>query len=517
MILEVLLTMNRKFTTAILLYIVAAFLLLPFYIWNLKPDSIAYLSIAEKYLAGNFNDAVNGYWGPLFSWILIVPIYLEVNPLAATKLVSILLSIILFFIVRRSVKYYDIDVQLLEKLYFFIIPVFLYFTYWVVTPDFLIAVCILIYLNILFKEGYQDKILYGAFAGITGSMIYLSKTYGFIFFLIHFTVFSFLFLYTKPKQNRIRIIRNYVVGLLCFAFLSGIWIYIISNKYEELTYGTSGRYNVSLFGPETQGKQFGLDLGFNPPPNETAVSSWEDASYLEVKEWSPLNSVADFIYMIKLASKNTAEFLLFITAFSPLFLILLIVNFKRIRVKEISFYSLLTIILYSFGYIAINLETRYIWIVYILVLILSSMFFTQVTERFKFISNRKYLFQIIFLISLLLFPLYALQRPFKKYNELFSMSETLNKNYNIAGNVASDTSWTETNYLAYILDLRYYNEAKDNWTEEELIKNLKQYEIDYYFQWDVETSDIENENLREITNKKFKNLRIYKIDFEGAQ
>ena len=97
------------------------------------------------------------------------------------------------------------------------------------------------------------------------------------------------------------------------------------------------------------------------------------------------------------------------------------------------------------------------------------------------------------------------------------MSETLNKNYNIAGNVASDTSWTETNYLAYILDLRYYNEAKDNWTEEELIKNLKQYEIDYYFQWDVETSDIENENLREITNKKFKNLRIYKIDFEGAQ
>ena len=145
------------------------------------------------------------------------------------------------------------------------------------------------------------------------------------------------------------------------------------------------------------------------------------------------------------------------------------------------------------------------------------MFFTQVTERFKFISNRKYLFQIIFLISLLLFPLYALQRPFKKYNELFSMSETLNKNYNIAGNVASDTSWTETNYLAYILDLRYYNEAKDNWTEEQLIKNLKKYDIDYYFQWDVKTFDIENENLREITNKKFKNLRIYEIDFEGAQ
>jgi len=512
-----LLIANRKFTTALLLYIVAAFLLLPFYIWNLNPDSIAYLSIAEKYIAGNFSDAVNGYWGPLLSWIFIVPIYLGVYPIVATKLVSILLGIILFFILRRSAKYYHIDKQLLEKLFFFFIPVFLYFTYWVVTPDFLIAICILIYLNILFKDEYQDKILYGAFAGIAGSMIYFSKTYGFLFFLIHFTVFSFLFLYTKPKQSRIKVIRNYVVGILCFAMLSGIWIYIISNKYDEFTYGTSGKYNLSLFGPETQGKQFGLAVGFNPPPNETATSSWEDASYLEIKEWSPLNSVDDFIYLVSSALKISAEFLLFVTAFSPLFLILLILNLKRIKLKEISFYSLLTIFLYSFGYILINLETRYIWIVYILVLLLSAMFFTQVTERLKFISKRKYLFQVIFLISLLLFPIYALKRPFKKYNELYSLSETLNSNFNIKGNVASDTSWTETNYISYILGLRYYNEAKDNLTEEELINNLKQYDINYYFQWNTNDTDLLNKNLREITNKKIKILRIYKIDLEGTQ
>ena len=512
-----LLNANRKFTAALLLYIVAAFLLLPFYVWNLSPDSICYISIAEKYLAGNFTDAVNGYWGPLFSWILIVPIYLGVYPLVASKLVMILLSIILFFIIRRSAKYYNIDEQLLEKLYFFVIPVFLYFTYWVVTPDLLIAVCILLYLNIIFKDNYPDKLLYGILAGITGSLIYFSKTYGFPFFLIHFTVFSFLFLYTKPKPNRINVIRNYIIGLLCFAMMSGIWIYIISNKYEELTYGTSGRYNVSLFGPETKGVQFGLAVGFNPPSNETAVSSWEDASYLEVKEWSPLNSVEDFVYTAKLALENTTEFLLFITGFSPLFLILLIVNLKKIKFKEISFYSLLTIVLYSFGYILINLETRYIYLIYILVLLLSGMFFTKLMTKLKFVSSRKYLFQIIFLISLLLFPLYALQRPFKRYNKLFSMSDTLKNTFNIQGNVASDTSWTETNYLSYVLDLRYYNEAKDNWTEEELIENLKQYEIDYYFQWNMETPDIENGNVREITNDKLKNLRIYQIDFEGAQ
>ncbi len=512
-----LLIANRKFITALLLYIVAAFLLLPFYIWNLNADGISYVSIAEKYLAGNFEDAINGYWGPLFSWLLIVPIYLGVFPVVATKLVSILLCIILFFIINRSVKYYDIDEGLLEKLYFLFIPVFLYFTYWVVTPDLLIAVCILIYLNILFKGEYQVKILYGVLAGITGSLIYFSKSYGFPFFLIHFTVFSFLFLFTKPKQNRIKVIRNYVVGLICFAMLSGIWIYIISNKYDEITYGTTGRYNVSLFGPETQGKQLGLAVGFNPPPNETAVSSWEDASYLEVKEWSPLNSVNDFIYLVKSTLKNSAEFLLFVTAFSPLFLILLILNLKRIKIGKISFYSLLTIVLYSFGYILLNLETRYIWLVYIIVLLLSGMFFTQVTERLKFISKRKHLFQVIFLISLIPFPLYALHRQFEKYNDLYNLSNTLNIKYNIEGNVASDTSWMATNYLSYILDLRYFNEAKDNWNEEDLIENLKQYNINYYFQWNTDTPDIVNENLREITDKKIRNLRLYKIDFEGVQ
>lgn len=39
-------------------------------------DSTLYLDIAEKYLRGEFDDAVNGYWGPLLSWLLIPFLYL---------------------------------------------------------------------------------------------------------------------------------------------------------------------------------------------------------------------------------------------------------------------------------------------------------------------------------------------------------------------------------------------------------------------------------------------------------
>lgn len=42
-------------------------------------DGISYLEIAERYAEGNFAEALNGYWSPLFSWLLI-PVVALVAP-----------------------------------------------------------------------------------------------------------------------------------------------------------------------------------------------------------------------------------------------------------------------------------------------------------------------------------------------------------------------------------------------------------------------------------------------------
>src|SRR5687768_6759202 len=43
---------------------------IPGWRYQMNPDGVSYLSIASKYLAGHFGDAVNAYWSPLYSWLL---------------------------------------------------------------------------------------------------------------------------------------------------------------------------------------------------------------------------------------------------------------------------------------------------------------------------------------------------------------------------------------------------------------------------------------------------------------
>ena len=53
------------------LFLVLGFYLLNFYRYDLiNKDVISMISVARLYAAGNFTSAVNGYWGPLFSWLL---------------------------------------------------------------------------------------------------------------------------------------------------------------------------------------------------------------------------------------------------------------------------------------------------------------------------------------------------------------------------------------------------------------------------------------------------------------
>ena len=41
------------------------------YVYLLNADGTSYISIANQYWRGNWGQAVNGFWGPLLSWLLI--------------------------------------------------------------------------------------------------------------------------------------------------------------------------------------------------------------------------------------------------------------------------------------------------------------------------------------------------------------------------------------------------------------------------------------------------------------
>ena len=71
---------------------------------RLNTDAIAYMRVAEYWSSGNLGFAVNGYWGPLLSWLMVPFLWLGVGPLLAGKLAMLISSAVFFhgslFLVR---------------------------------------------------------------------------------------------------------------------------------------------------------------------------------------------------------------------------------------------------------------------------------------------------------------------------------------------------------------------------------------------------------------------------------
>src|SRR5258706_3649627 len=55
--------------------------------YEITPDGISYISVAQKYLDGNFSDAINGFWGPLLSWLLVPFLAVGIPSLLAPEVV----------------------------------------------------------------------------------------------------------------------------------------------------------------------------------------------------------------------------------------------------------------------------------------------------------------------------------------------------------------------------------------------------------------------------------------------
>lgn len=78
----IILKKNYVLIFILIIYLILGLFLLNFYQYILNSDGISYISIAQKYMIGDFNNAINGYWGPLFSWLMIPFLYFSLNPLS---------------------------------------------------------------------------------------------------------------------------------------------------------------------------------------------------------------------------------------------------------------------------------------------------------------------------------------------------------------------------------------------------------------------------------------------------
>jgi hypothetical protein len=237
-------------------YITLSFILVMYAVLNglifhyerLTGDSTLYLSIAEKYLSGDFKNAINGYWGPLLAWLLIPFLYFGSSHVFAINALNLIFGLLTTVGVWKLSYRFEINEKIRSIILLPLVPILLYIS--LMQPmDFLLVCLLVYYLNVVFKKDYPDRSSNAVKSGVLGALVYFSKPYGFPFFISHFLLINICHYFgNESPVNKKNVLKNLLIGFVLFSVLSGSWIFLISMKYNRVTFSTMGRGVFSVYG-----------------------------------------------------------------------------------------------------------------------------------------------------------------------------------------------------------------------------------------------------------------------------
>jgi len=251
--------------------------------WNrdvLNTDAIAYLRIANYFSAGEFDLAVNGYWGPLLSWLMVPFLKFGIPPLIAARLAMLVSTVIFAFGANRIMSLFGLSRR---SRVLGLVMVCLAAAVWGsqnITPDLLLAGLALVALSFTmpaFKE--QDSRAAG-FAGLAWGAAYLAKAIALPWAVLIIGSYSLI----QWRRRKAFLFSAAMIGA-GIAIVALPWITNISIKSGHLTFSTSGRIAHALAGPAGEVRYHPTFVTLHHP-KPGRLTSWENPVELPYHYWS---------------------------------------------------------------------------------------------------------------------------------------------------------------------------------------------------------------------------------------
>ena len=269
----------------------------------LNPDAVSYIDVADRYASLDLTNAINGYWSPLVSWLLTIPIALSFDPVVSFHYLNAVVawcSILVLYLLLRQIgteSFTSGAIALAAS-----VPI----ASWSIrslSPDLLFVLAILVSLLAMVRFTKAPTVKNAFIFGLSGSLIYFSKAFGlplFILAVAGYVVASFMATGSWDRQVYNR--RNISAFTLSLGIPAIAWIAALSLKYDQLMYSSSGTQNLWAISPlEKRGR--GLpDLVFFGD-----INFWYDPTNRSIPPWSPLDTWADFLYWTGRFRENLFE------------------------------------------------------------------------------------------------------------------------------------------------------------------------------------------------------------------
>ena len=212
-------------------------------------DAIAYLDIGDAYLRGDWSNAINAYWSPLYSWILGAVLRVA-SPSPAlefplVKLVNLALFVFAFvsFEVfwRRVMAFVeDVNDAPLPRWAAMVLGygVFLWTSLTFIgvsvdTPDMLVAAFTYLAAAAVLQLRSRATLASSVALGAVLALGYLAKA----------ALFPMSFVFLAVAATATRNVRSTLVAAATFALISAPFVTAISNAKGRPTFGDTGRLN----------------------------------------------------------------------------------------------------------------------------------------------------------------------------------------------------------------------------------------------------------------------------------
>jgi hypothetical protein len=222
--------------------------------FSMNPDGISYLDIGDGFWRGDWHMLLNGYWSPLYGFVIGLALkilkpspYWEFPVVHLVNFLIYLLALVSFDLFLREfikARTRDQDAALPEYLWLtigyllFISSSLLLITLGVVSPDMCVAACVYLAAALLLRiranpQRKTDFILLGVVLGVG----YLSKT---VMFPLGFVILSVSFIAARGWR---RANRSSLLALVVFLTIAAPLILALSLLKGRPTFGDSGKLN----------------------------------------------------------------------------------------------------------------------------------------------------------------------------------------------------------------------------------------------------------------------------------
>jgi hypothetical protein len=255
-------------------------------------DGISYMALAEQYANGQLDTALNAYWSPMVSW-LMVPFLIAGLPATFAFMVVNGISAAVGIAVGSAFVWHRTGRRFVPTLLFLAIATLFYAgTSFILTPDSLVVTWVLLFLATLTwvddivdvaDSGRRQLWLAGAVLGAMGALGYVIKQFlipVFVVVVVIWLVIRFWPLRRAVESGRRRpVLETVTAAVVVATIICAPWALALSVKYGEPTIGTSFAVNMeSKFAPPS-GVATDAPVNLVTPPNGNAVSFGEDRSF----------------------------------------------------------------------------------------------------------------------------------------------------------------------------------------------------------------------------------------------